>query len=237
MHLWEGMMYRLHGVYDWGSLVIHLALEEIGAPFEFVMLDPAQGDLSSPSYLALNPFGLVPVLETPDGPLFETAAILLYLADRHNALAPAPSAPDRGAFLVWLAVVCQQLHPAVLQLIHPERLLGEEAQRAVADATHRRLLDICAKLDGRAQQGDWWFSAAPTSAPTSILTLYIAMLLRWAQALPPYREHALSLADFPALLAMIQALETRAPIARALAREGLFAVTATPLSAPIYEGS
>ncbi len=234
-------MYRLHGVYDWGSLVIHMALEEIGAPFEFVMLDPSQGDLSSPSYLALNPFGLVPVLDTPDGPLFETAAILLYLADRHAALAPAPSAPDRGAFLVWLAVVCQHLHPAVLQLIHPERLLGDGAQRAVADATHRRLLDICAKLNARAQQGDWWFSAAgpsaPTSAPLSILPLYIAMLLRWAQSLPPYREHALSLADYPALQGMIQALETRAPIARVLAREGLFAATATPLSAPLYEGS
>jgi glutathione S-transferase len=227
------MMYRLHGLYDWGSLVVHMALEEIGAPFEFVMHDPAQGDLTRPSYLALNPFGLVPVLETPDGPLFETAAILLYLADRHAALAPAPTAPERGAFLVWLAVVCQQLHPAVLQLIHPERLLGEEAQRAVADATHRRLLNICAKLDARAQQGDWWFSAAQPS----ILSLYIAMLLRWARGLPPYREHALSLADYPALQAMIQALELRAPIARVLAREGLSAATPNPLSAPLYEGS
>jgi glutathione S-transferase len=226
-------MYRLHGVYDWGSLVIHMALEEIGAPFEFVMLDPAQGDLARASYLALNPFGLVPVLETPDGPLFETAAILLYLADRYNALAPAPSAPERGAFLVWFAVVCQQLHPAVLQLIHPERLLGDAAQRAVADATYRRLLDICAKLETRAAQGEWWFSAARPS----IVSLYTAMLLRWAQALPPYREHALTLADYPALHAIIQALETRAPIARVLAREGLTAAAVNPLSAPLYEGS
>ena len=226
-------MYRLHGLYDWGSLVIHMALEEIGAPFEFVMLDPAQGDLTRPSYLALNPFGLVPVLETPDGPLFETAAILLYLADRHNALAPAPSAPDRGAFLVWLAVVCQQLHPAVLQLIHPERLLGDGAQRAVADATHRRLLDICAKLEARAAQGEWWLS----DARPSIVSLYIAMLLRWAQALPPYREHALVLADYPALQAMIQGMENRAPIARVLVREGLTDAAANPLSAPLYEGS
>jgi glutathione S-transferase len=237
MHLGEGMMYRLHGLYDWGSLVVHMALVEIGAPFEFVILDPEQGDLTRPGYLALNPFGLVPALETPDGPLFETAAILLYLADRHNALVPAPSAPDRGAFLVWLAVVCQQLHPAVLQLIHPERMLGEGAQRAVADATHRRLLDICTKLEARAALGEWWFSAAPPSAPTSILTMYIAMLLRWAQSLPPYPEHALVLADFPALQGMIQALETRAPIARVLAREGLTAATANPLSAPLYEGS
>lgn len=226
-------MYRLHGVYDWGSLVVHMALEEIGAEFEFVQLDPSQGDLARPSYLALNPFGLVPVLETPEGPMFETTAILLYLADRHGALAPAPDARDRGAFLVWLAVLCQQLHPMVLQVIHPERLLGQEGQRAVADATYRRLQDICAQLETRAQQGDWWLSAQRPS----IVTLYMAMLLRWAQALPPYRAHILPLADYPALQAIVVALERRAPIARVLAREGLSAAMANPLSAPLYEGA
>jgi glutathione S-transferase len=165
--------------------------------------------------------------------MFETTAILLYLADRHGALAPAPDARDRGAFLVWLAVLCQQLHPMVLQVIHPERLLGPEGQRAVADATYRRLQDICAQLEARAKQGDWWLSAQRPS----IVTLYMAMLLRWAQALPPYRAHILPLADYPALQAIVVALERRAPIARVLAREGLSAAMANPLSAPLYEGA
>lgn len=225
-------MYRLHGIYDWGSLVVHLALEEIGAKFDFVALNPEAGDMASPAYLAMNPFGLLPVLETPEGPLFETTAILLYLADRHRALAPTADSPERGAFLVWLAVVCQQLHPAVLQIIHPYRFLGEEAQRAVADATHARLLDICEKLESQAAKGDWWL----TGARPSIVALYAAMLLRWAQALPKYRDHALRLGDYPALMSMVKALEARAPIARVLQREGLYALGPNPLSAPPYEG-
>ena len=65
-------MYILHGVYDWGSLVVHLALEELGVNYEFKSVDYEKGALASPAYRALNPVGLVPVLETPQGPIFET---------------------------------------------------------------------------------------------------------------------------------------------------------------------
>ena len=225
-------MYRLHGLNDWGSLAVHMALEEIGASFEFVTLNVEAGDLTHPDYLAMNPFGLLPVLETPQGPLFETTAILLHLADHHRALAPAFDAPDRGAFLVWLSVICQQLHPNVLQILHPYRLLGEARQREVADATHKRLLAICAQMNVQAAKGDWWMSGARPS----IVSIYAAMLLRWVQMLPKFRDHIISLGDYPALLAMVQALEARAPIARVLQREGLYALGPKPLSAPPYEG-
>lgn len=225
-------MYRLHGINDWGSLVVHMALEEIGAAFEFVALNHEAGDMESPAYLAMNPFGLLPVLETDGEPLFETTAILLYLADRHRALAPMVDAPERGAFLVWLAVICQQLHPNVLQIIHPYRFMGEGAARAVADATYARLLDICTQLEARAAQGDWWLSGARPS----IVSLYAAMLLRWAQALPKFQDHILLLPDYPALLTMVQGIEARPAIARVLQREGLYALGPNPLSAPPYEG-
>lgn len=221
-------MYKLYGKHDWASLAVHMALHEIGAPFEFLAMQPDQGDLAAPQYLAMNPFGLIPVLDTPDGPVFETAAILLYLAEKHGALAPAPNAPDRGAFLVWMSVVCQQLHPNVLQLLHPYRLLGAGAQDAVAAATYTRLLYICDRLEARAAQRDWWLSGAQAS----VVSIYIAMLLRWWQAeVPPPR--ALHLPNYPALHAMTQNLERRGPIARVLAREGLYALGPNPLSAPI----
>jgi glutathione S-transferase len=225
-------MYRLYGKNDWGSLAVHMALEEIGAVFEFIDVDVDAGDLQSPAYLAMNPFGLIPVLNTPDGPLFETTAILLYLADKHGTLGPAQTAPDRGAFLVWLSVVCQHLHPTVMQLIHPYRLLGDGAQHQVAAATHARLMQICQALDARAAQGDAWLSGARAS----VTTFYAAMLLRWAQALPQEPKHRLDLANYPALLAMVQSVEARPAIARVLAREGLYALGPNPLSAPPFEG-
>lgn len=223
-----GAMYRLHGKYDWGSLAVHMALEEIGAPFEFVAQRPDQGDLAQPHYLAMNPFGLIPVLETPDGPLFETAAILLYLADKHGALAPAPTDGARGGFLVWLGVICQQLHPNVLQLLHPYRLMGEDAKGAVAAATHARLLRVIAQLEMRAAGGDVWLSGARAS----ILAVYAAMLLRWWQSEVADPALRLRLGDYPALYAMAKSLEARPAIARVLAREGLYAGAPNPLSAP-----
>lgn len=225
-------MYHLYGLQDWGSLVVHMALEEIGAEFNFIQIDFDRGDLSTPSYLAMNPFGLLPVLATPDGALFETTAILLYLADRHAGLAPTAADPDRAAFLTWLAVLCQQLHPTVLQLAHPERLLGAEAAPAVSAASYTRLLQIVGHLNDVAAKGVWWLSGQRPA----ITALYAAMLLRWAQSLPPYPAHTLNLALYPALLAMSQALEARAPIQRVLQREGLYALGPAPLSAAPYEG-
>jgi glutathione S-transferase len=225
-------MYQLYGINDWGSLVVHMALEEIGTDFQFVALDYDRGDLETPQYLAMNPFGLVPVLGTPEGPIFETTAILLYLADRHQSLAPKVQDADRGAFLVWLAVICQQLHPAVLQLAHPERLLGDDASAQVSAAQAGRLRQILHHLNAEAAKGWWWLSGTRPA----ITSLYAAMLLRWAQCLPPYRQDTLHLPDYPALLAMTQALERRAPIQRVLQREGLYSLGPAPLSAPPYEG-
>ena len=89
------MTYRLYGVRDFANLAVHLALEATGAPYEAIFLDP--DDLKSPAHLARHPLGMVPMLETPDGPMIETAAILLWLADRHGGLAPAPDSPQRAA--------------------------------------------------------------------------------------------------------------------------------------------
>ncbi len=224
-------MYKLSGREDWASLAVHMALEELAVPFEYIQTIAERGDMATQAYLAMNPFGLLPVLQTPDGPLFETTAILLYIADRHGALAPATDAPDRGGFLVWLAVVCQQLHPTVLQILHPYRVLGEAHQNAVSQAAHARMQHILTQLQAQAATGDKWLSGVHPS----ILAIYSAMLLRWAQALALVPSHALDLRQFPALLAMAQALEARAPIQRVLQRENLYSLGPNPLSAPVIE--
>ena len=81
--------YRLHYAPDNASLIIRLALEELGQAYETTLVNRQAQVQRSAAYRALNPNGLIPVLETPDGPMFETAAILLWLADRHGALAPS----------------------------------------------------------------------------------------------------------------------------------------------------
>ena len=62
---------RLHYAPDNASLCVRLALDAVGAPFQTVLVDRAARGQKSQRYLALNPNGLIPVLETPDGALFE----------------------------------------------------------------------------------------------------------------------------------------------------------------------
>lgn len=97
------MTLRLHWSPDSANIVVRMALEELGLPFSGVRLNRAAGELKRPAYLALNPQGLLPVLEDGNLVLFETGAILLHLADRSGRLGPkGPGAPEptaRAAFL------------------------------------------------------------------------------------------------------------------------------------------
>ena len=211
------MMYVLHGVPDWGSQVVRMALTEMAVPFRFAEVDHAAGGLTAPDYLALNPFARVPTLETPEGPIFETGAILLALAERHARLAPAPGAPDRGAFLTWFIFVVNSLHPSAMALVYPDRPGGLAAKRTVADTAHAALRGQLAALEAVAAQGLWWLSPDRPS----ITSLYVAMLLRWIKAFPAYAAHSIASRDYPSLHAMARGLEDRPSLRAALAAEGL----------------
>ena len=104
------MSYVLHYAPDNASLVIRLALEHIGAPYRCALVDRSQAAQRSDAYMALNPNGLIPTLETDQGPIFETGAILLWLADRHGGLGPAPDSAERADFLKWLFFVSNTVH-------------------------------------------------------------------------------------------------------------------------------
>lgn len=221
-------MYILHGIHDWGSQVIHMALAELGVAYRFNALDFQAGDLATPAFRALNPFGRVPVLETPDGPIFETAAILLYLSERHLALAPAQGSAERAPFLIWFIFVTNSLHPSAMTLLHPERPAGAMVQEVVADATHRALREQLTQLERIAQSAPWWLSPDQPS----ILSLYLVMLLRWIKAFPAYAAHSIPSADFPALHAIAKGHEERPTIRRVLEIEGL---TGPALSNPACE--
>lgn len=83
--------------------VVH-AIAELGLDCEIVMLDLAGGEQKSPSYLAINPHGVVPTLVVDGTPLFESVAILQWLGDRYGVergLWPAAGTPQRLAALSW----------------------------------------------------------------------------------------------------------------------------------------
>src|SRR5262245_21397738 len=95
-------MYVLYGSDLTRTTLVKWVLEEGGLEYELRETDILKGEHRTSEFLALNPAGLVPVLITPEGDaLNEVAALMVYLADRHQLtdLAPAASDPDRGLFL------------------------------------------------------------------------------------------------------------------------------------------
>jgi glutathione S-transferase len=208
-------MYTLHGVHDWASLAIHLTLAELGQPFTFVPHE--MEDLAAPAYRAIHPFGKIPALETPTGPVFETGAILLWLTGTHGQLAPALADADRGAFLSWFLHVSNTVHPGMMGLLHPYRPAGEGAAPLVGPIARAGLCDSYAALDRVAASGVWWLSGDRPS----ILSLYLAMLMRWTSAFAADPGLNIPVATFPALARMLGALERRPAVQAVAAAEGL----------------
>ncbi len=72
---------RLHHQPRSRSTRVLWLLEELGAPFDLTVM--AREAKQTPEYLALHPLGRSPALETDEGPLFESAALILHIADQH----------------------------------------------------------------------------------------------------------------------------------------------------------
>ncbi|MFU1606082.1 glutathione S-transferase family protein [Sulfitobacter pontiacus] len=126
--------YTLHYAPDNASLIIRLALEAQGVAYDTCLVDRAAQGQSAPAYRALNPHGLIPALQTPDGPMFETGAILLWLADRHGGLAPAAMDATRQFPSSGLFFVADTVHPALRMLFYPDKYVGVDD--AAQDALH-----------------------------------------------------------------------------------------------------
>ncbi|HEY0845691.1 MAG TPA: glutathione S-transferase N-terminal domain-containing protein [Noviherbaspirillum sp.] len=93
-------MYTLYYYPGNANLAPHMLLEELGVPYELVLVDREQNAHKQADYLKLNPTGRIPVLIDRDLVLFETAAICLHLVDRHPeaGLAPAVGTAERAEF-------------------------------------------------------------------------------------------------------------------------------------------
>ncbi|MEL6993243.1 MAG: glutathione S-transferase family protein [Pseudomonadota bacterium] len=222
--------YKLHYAPDNASLVIRLALEELGQSYETVLVDRGKKAEKTPEYTKLNPMGLVPVLETKQGPIFETAAILLWLSDRHSGIAPDKNAPERGDFLKWLFFVSNTLHIALRQMFYPASYVGvnEEAQSALRQHSTKEIVRFFDMLEQNAGTQ----SSVIGGTDPNALDIYIAACMRWIALYPRDLDRSwFSIERWPHLQGMARRLEDRASVAVLCQAEGM---AANPFTAPDY---
>ncbi len=96
------------------SMATHIALYEVGVPFEVRLLSFKKQEMQSPGYLAINPEGKVPTLVIDGRPLTEVAANLFYLARRYPAanLLPDGDLEAEAQVVSWMSFIASTIHPA-----------------------------------------------------------------------------------------------------------------------------
>jgi len=93
-------MLKLYGGARSRASIVQWYLEEIGVPYEFILLDMPAGEHLQPEFLAINPIGKVPAIVEGDFKLWESGAILLYLAEKHGKL--PNSVEERAEIYQWV---------------------------------------------------------------------------------------------------------------------------------------
>ena len=206
-------MYALHYYPGNASLLPHMALREIGAPFDLRLVDRSQNAQNGADYLRLNPNGRIPVLVHDDLVLFETAAITLYLVEQHPeaGLAPPAGTPARGHFYKWMVHLTNTPQAEFRAWFYPEQHVADAAAAdSVKQAAAERLGRMFAVIANQLDDGPWLLGERFSAAD-----LFLLMLVRWGRAMPrPPR-------DVPEIGAHARRVLERPAVQAAFAAEGL----------------
>ena len=152
---------QLYSLNTPNGVKVSIMLEEIGLPYEPHLVDITKNETWTPEFLSLNPNGKIPAIIDPDGPggkplaLFESGAILVYLAEKTGRLIPADPA-GRYETLQWVMFQMAAIGPMFGQVGFFNKFAGKAfedkrpLERYVAES--KRLLGV---LDDRLEGRDW----------------------------------------------------------------------------------
>jgi glutathione S-transferase len=146
------------------SMAVHIALHEIGVPFEGKPMSFKNNDMRSPDYLKLNPEGKVPTLVVDGRPLTEVVAILYYLAKRFPEadLLPGDDIEADAQALSWMSFAASTLHPARKHGLDHAREVWRIADRRLESGWALKSYSI---VDIHLFRLYWRFANSPKPAP------------------------------------------------------------------------
>lgn len=189
---------------------VHIALEELGLPYRVVPVDIGKGEQFRPEFLAITPNHRIPAIVDPDGPggqtlrLFESGAILIYLAEKTGRLLPAdPMA--RYAALQWLMFQMGGVGPMFGQHGHFHHYAPEKIPYAMDRYANeiRRLLGV---LNKRLSEAEYLAGSE----------YGIADIATWPWLRFPERR-GVDYADYPAVQRWYNAIGARPAVQRGVA--------------------
>ena len=165
---------------------VRLLLGFLGLAYDEIAVDVPSGEHRRPDFLAVNPFGQVPVLTDEDGTrLHDSQAILIYLGARYGSGAWWPETADgQGLVAQWLSFSANEIHNG-LNLARLYFLLGAPIDLAAAQALGRKSLD---QLEQHLSEREWLETGRSTVADCAVFP-YVALA----------PEGRVTLDDYPAI--------------------------------------
>lgn len=204
------MTLQLHAFDTPNARKISVALEEMGLPYEVKIVDIGRGEQFDPAFLKISPNNKIPAIVDPDGPagapisVFESGAILLYLAEKTGQFLPRDPVA-RVAVFEWLMFQVGGFGPMPGQ-VHHFIGLDDPAERDYGldrfMAETRRLYGV---MDRRLAEHAFFAGE---------LSIADFAILGWVWRHP---RHQVDLADFPQVQRWYQALMARPGVARGFA--------------------
>ncbi len=116
------MVLKLYGGARSRASIVQWYLEELGIPYEFVLLDMQSGEHLQPEYLKINPVGKVPAIVDGDFQLWESGAILVYLADKYGKAGKSPE--EQATLVQWILFANATFGPGIFIESNRDRELG-----------------------------------------------------------------------------------------------------------------
>jgi glutathione S-transferase len=177
-------------------------LEELEVPHELVRVDVAAKQHKSPDHLRIHPLGHVPALVDGELTMFESAAIVAYLADKfpEKRLAPPPGSPPRGLYYQWLFYAMTELEPHCSMITrHTPRLPEPERIPAIVEVAQAAFHANAVALEQALADGRQFLLGE-----FSAVDVVVGGVLAWARALgllaphPSLEEYSKRLAGRPA---------------------------------------
>lgn len=210
--------YRLYAHKNSYAMTTQLMLEELGIDYDISWFNVHHPEEFPPEFVELNPNARVPVLVTPDGPIYESAATLMHLSERHgNRFMPAVPGRQRDLAQQWLFYLMSTLQPEVLIQFHAERYFpdDENMQQQLRSASLRELEPVWQVIENALDPGPWFLGAE-----YSICDMLFLMQAIWTENQPP------DLSQYPNSIRMMQTAFSRPAVQRILAVHQITHLTA-----------
>jgi glutathione S-transferase len=158
------------------SFASHIAIEDVGLPYETVRLNLAQGDQRKPEYLVLNPRARVPTVIVDGKILTENVGIMTYFAGGYPQANIWPKDTWHQAkaisTMVWLS---STVHTTFAHMFRPERYVDDEAAREAVKAKARDMYwDQLKEIDGLLAGRKWSIGTS-----YSVVDGYLLVFYRW----------------------------------------------------------